>query len=133
MPSFIIFSIEGVSDVHTQAKFLRHIDTLKSMGKMSGKMIPCIGMYKGVLEPSYLVSSEDFFDHIATPNGYVSGQESFLQIDVGHRGQQVASLLYIDTGLTPLGRISSVSKEEALKRDAWTYRMDTNTYFVTEF
>jgi hypothetical protein len=131
MNTFIIFSIDDVSDVHTQAKFLRHIDTLRSMGKMQGKVVPCIGMYKGELEPSYLVSAEDFFEFIAVPDGYVSGQESFLQIDVGHRGQQVASLLYLDTGLTTLGRIKSVSKDVAMSHDAWTYRMDTNTYFVT--
>jgi len=131
MSKYLVFSIDNVSNPRVMGKFLHHMDVAQAMGMLKGKMVSCIGSYKGELEPSFLVTYEDF-DDIVAPSGYCDGQESFLQVDVGHKGRQYASLLYVDTQLVPLGELKSVSKDKALKCEAWTYRLDTGEYFVTE-
>lgn len=131
MSRYIVFSIDQRESTRVLGKFLHHMDVAQAMGMMQGKMVSCIGSYKGDLEPSFLVTYEDF-NEIVTPSGYCDGQESFLQIDIGHKGRQLASLLYVDTELVPLGELKSVSKDKALKCDAWTYRMDTGEYYTTE-
>jgi len=128
---YIVFSIDKGENPRVMGKFLHHMDVAQAMGLMQGKMVSCIGSYKGVMEPSFLVTYEDF-NEIVAPSGYCDGQESFLQVDVGHKGRQYASLLYVDTELVPLGELKSVSKDKALKCDAWTYRLDTCEFFVTE-
>jgi len=128
---YIVFSIDQSESARVMGKFLHHMDVAQAMGMMQGKMISCIGSYKGELEPSFLVTYDDF-NNIVAPSGYCDGQESFLQVDVGHKGRQYASLLYVDTELASLGELKSVSRGEALKCEAWTYRLDTGEYYITE-
>ena len=128
---YIVFSIDNASDPRVMGKFLHHMDVSSAMGLMEGKMVSCIGSYEGVMEHSFIVTYEDF-NNIVAPSKYCDGQESFLQIDVGHKGRQYASLLYVDTGLVPLGELHEVSKSYAMWQPAWTYRMDTGKYFTTE-
>jgi hypothetical protein len=60
----IVFSIDKAHDLHTQAKFLRHLSNRKAMGEMLGEVQLCIGKYEGVLEPSFLMLSVDFNKHV---------------------------------------------------------------------
>lgn len=120
--SYIIFSIDNVNDTHTLAKFLRHIDTQRAMGKMKGKMVHCIGMYDGMLEPSFLLTQEDF-QYAAD---YVKGQESVLEVPSSVK--QPVSLRFKDR-VVCLGRLVSSSKMP--DTNAWTHN-GNKFYFVEE-
>ena len=126
---YTIFSIDGVTEVHALAKFMRHIDTQRVMGKMEGEMVQLIGSYKGALELSFILLTEDFEKHVK-PYGFVSNQESVLL--VSECNKQYADLLYLQDGhREALGSLKDVSKDEAMKHDGWSYRPDLGTYWIT--
>lgn len=124
---YVIFSIDNVNDTHAMAKFMRHMDTQRAMGKMSGNMVHCIGSYKGEIEPSFLMRFDDFQEHVIG-RGFVENQESILR--VSECNKQYAELVYADQSRESIGSLKSVSKDEAMKHDAWTYRPDLNIYWV---
>ncbi len=125
---YVIFSIDNASDMHTLAKFTRYIDTKKMLDKMSGNCIPCIGMYKGVMEYSFLCNYEDYVDFIAN-SGYVDNQESVLEI--GPTRKRKAHIWYSNGAKAYVGWMSEVSYEVAMKSEHWTYRPDLNKYWTT--
>jgi len=132
----VIFSIDNVHDLHTLSKFTHYVDVQKAMQRMDGDMKLCIGAYKGVLEQSFIMTKEDFCEHIEGKS-YIQNQESVLLVEDGHYGKVYASLWYLDQGVRDgehfsLGLLKAVDKEEALSKDAWTYRPDLNTYWITE-
>lgn len=120
--SWVIFSIDNATDVHTLAKFLRHIDTQDVMYKMKGKMIQCIGSYQGKLEISWIIGREDFDKHVRN-SGYVNNQESFLYVS----GKEMnAELYYQQSGvLEILGRLEETSNPSG----DFTYRPDIDIYW----
>jgi len=73
----VIFAVDNGNDVHGLAKFLRYIDAVRAMNNLRSKPVLCIGMYKGVIEPSIMLSYPDFEDYVLD-SGFVDGQESFL-------------------------------------------------------
>lgn len=79
MLEHVIFAIDNGDDLHTQAKFLRHVDTLRSMEKLQGTMYSGVGRYKGDLERCYMVLASDFDRHFKSLM-YLSGQESVLRV-----------------------------------------------------
>ena len=130
MKSYVIFAIDNDNDMHTVAKFMRHVDTQKAMGKMQGTLKPCVGSYKGQLENSYIMRREDFERHVKC-SGYIDNQESILVLEDGHRGVTYGTLVF--SGFEPdlpLGIMRAVSKDEAMKHDAWTYRPELDTYYI---
>jgi len=128
MGNYVIFSIDNCTDVHVLAKFLRHVDTKRALGYMRGEMKLCLESYEGVLEQSFLMRRDDF-DAIVQPFGYVDGQECLMVVS----GKRMHSwLLYSDGDVKPLGYLKQVTKDQALAKDAWTYRMDINAYFIIE-
>lgn len=128
---YTIFSIDNVGDLHTLAKFTRHLDTLRSMGKLRGNVIPCIGSYKGVLEQSFLMRSDDYGEHVDNTH-YMDNQESILR--VSECNKQYAELYFLaEEGRVPIGSLKSVSKAEAMHHDAWTYRPDLDIYWVSVY
>jgi hypothetical protein len=134
--SYVIFSIDNVHDLHTLSKFLHHVDVHRVMQHMKGDMKLCIGAYKGVLEQSFIMTEHDFV-LLIQGSEYVQNQESVLLIEDGHRGEMYASLHYLSNGVCDgehisLGLLKSVDKSAALAQDAWTYRPDLNTYWITE-
>lgn len=136
MGEYVIFAIDNDDDAHTNAKFMRHMDTLDAMSKMRGNMKLCIGSYKNKLERSYLVRFDDFFDHVAE-SGYVDDQESILVLRDGYYGRTYATLKYEfvrDKAESDefLGLFKHRPADEAMAGDAWTYRPDLDLYFITE-
>jgi len=133
--AYVIFSIDNVTDVHTLAKFLRHMDTQKALGKMEGKMKTLIGSYLGVMEYSFLCNEADFNNHVATM-GFTSGQESILKLTDTSNGRTskrtFASLVYSSGDIAKLGEFKVVSKDDALSKDGWTYDPTNNQYFIAE-
>jgi len=125
---YTIFSIDNVSDLHSMAKFLRHVDTLRAMSQLRGNMIQCIGSYKGELEVSFMCRSDDFEAYILN-SGYVDNQESILR--VSECNKQYAELYFLaEQGRVSIGSLKSVDKATAMGHDAWTYRPDLNTYWI---
>lgn len=125
---YVIFSIDNVSDLHTKAKFLRHIDTQNALGYLKGNMVLCIGCYKGILEDSFLLRSDDF-DKWVRNSGYVNGQESVLHV----RGKDMhCEFEFLQGGCDSVGRLVQVTAQEAFKSDGWTYRPDLNIYWIIE-
>ena len=123
----VIFAIDKSDEVHTQAKFLRHVDTLRAMGKLRGVFASCIGCYKGDMERSYMMLMSDFNEHIRR-SGYVDKQESFLRIPGDVR--QPCVLEYQDGQADVLGPMVSLHASEAHMFDGWTYVEKTGRYYT---
>jgi len=123
----VIFSIDNPEDLHTKAKFLRFVDTLRALDKLSGNVILAIGCYKGDLEPAFIVKEADFYQHIL-PSGYLKNQESVLRVG-GSRMH--CTLEMLGSGeVIDVGHLESVSREEAVKSEGFTYRSDMKTYWI---
>jgi hypothetical protein len=79
MLEYVIFSIDNVDDLHTQARFFRWVDTLRAMEKLTGTLHSCIGSYEGDLERSFMMLAIDFDKYIVNSE-YVKDQECFLRV-----------------------------------------------------
>lgn len=123
---FYIFSIDNHTHAATMAKFLRFSDYQTMQG--GGKVIPCQGMWQGRLEPSFITCSKTFLSLFA--GGWVDEQEAFLRVE----GSKYSPTFLINN--TPLmvptfaGYMCQVAKEEAFLAEGFTYRYDTNQYFI---
>ena len=122
-----LFAIDNNTDTHVVAKFMRHIDTQKAMGKMSADMIHCIGFWEGALEPSYLLDTVDY-ERFVKAFGFVDEQECVLRV-AGDTRQPCT----IDDGksVVSAGPMQEVTAYEAMRLDAWTYVMVSGKYHKT--
>lgn len=131
--AYIIFSIDEVNDVHTLAKFLRHMDTQKALGKMEGAMRILMGSYKGVMEQSFICTEGDFNNHVS-PMGFTTNQESVLRLYETSNGRTAprsfADLIYNSDDTDSLGEFKEVSRELAMTLDRWTYDPMMDTYYA---
>lgn len=75
----IVFSIDNPFDIHSLAKFYRHVDTARAMGLMSGSMELCVGSWKGKLEPSFAMLTTDF-DKLDIKSMFCEKQEAFMYL-----------------------------------------------------
>lgn len=118
----VVFAIDDNWNVHTVAKFLRHVDTLRAMGKIK-PVVQCIGNWENVLEVSYMMDLKDFDKHVV-PFGFVDGQECVLVV-AGDTRQPCH--LRFPTGHTvivgPMVEIDGPTGN-------WTYVPATNKYFT---
>ena len=95
-----------------------------------------IGSYKMengdvVVETSFIINEND--RDTVVDAGIIDNQESVLHLGVCNSlTQRPATLLYLDGGEEDLGHMRSVSKEEALKHDAWSLDIPSSTYFICE-
>jgi len=133
MSAYVIFAIDNDDDLHTNAKFMRHMDEARAMGKLKGNCVLCIGSYNDVLERSYLVSAYDFVNVVAD-SGYLDNQESILSLETGYKGRTYATLRYRKDDADPisLGEFRSISPYEIGEHRSWTYRPDLGIYFVAD-
>ena len=123
----VIFAIDNGSDLHTQAKFLRLVDTLRAMGKLKGSVTSCIGMYHGVMERSYMMLAVDYETHIAHTS-FVQAQESVLYVPGDTR--QPCTLRYSSGNTEALETMSEIDYSEACETNSWTYVEETGKYFA---
>ena len=86
------------------------------------------GSYKGVQERSYLVLTHTDEAYRAALNlAKECNQESVLLLDEDRN----AKLMYLDDmHQIEIGVLTPVSKDEALKQDAWTYAHDLNQFYI---
>jgi len=120
----VIFAIDNDNDTHVVAKFMRHVDTLRAMGKID-PVVQLVGCYKGQLERSYMMRA-DQLDYVSD---YVRFQESILLVPGDTR--QPCVLEYLETReRVGLGPMRQVSASEALQAEAWTYSQEQNAYYI---
>lgn len=87
--SKVIFAIDIGSDpLHTRAKFLRYLDTLRVMGKLGGEVRIGVGYWVddtgvGWLEPCYMLATEDYTKHVLR-SGWTNGQQCVLTVALDH-------------------------------------------------
>ena len=105
MLEYVLFSIDNGNDVHTQAKFFRHVDTLRATGKLMGGMTSGVGSYNGDLERCYMVTAVDYERHFKSLD-YLSGQESVLRVPGDTR--QPCTLHYKDRAPQRAGMMTQV-------------------------
>ena len=135
-----LFTIDDCHDTHTVAKFLRSMDTNLAMKsfKSDGGITHCINKRYGLIEPAYLMDTEDF-EFFVKDVGWIDLQEYVIRVP-GDRRQpcrvdffttdygdiQHVNLSY---GLPPL-RI--VEQDTAMGLESWILVLETNTFFTTE-
>ena len=119
----VIFPIDNCSDLHTLAKFTRHLDTQRAMGNLVGDVKLCIGLYNGCLEYSFHMLVVDFDKHVRD-TVYVKDQETFLFLSSDPR--QPAELRSPDGQFRQVLNPPSVGGTD---NTPWTYDLRTNSYF----
>jgi hypothetical protein len=117
-----IFEIDDDKNLHTVAKFLRHVDTLRAMGKIN-PVHQTIGSFEGKLSMSYMMDAKD----LPLVYDYIKEQDWILRVPGDTR--QPASLetpkgRHVTT-LGPLRKVSDPGKEPD-----WTYEPTTETYWI---
>jgi hypothetical protein len=125
--NYIVFSIDNVSDIRTLSKFLRHVDTQAAMQKMTGRMLPLIGSWQGVMEQSFIMLAVDYDKHVRH-SGYTDNQECIMHVPSDAR--QPATLEYPCGKRESIGKMQNVSKDVAMQHDGWTYNIELDKYFV---
>ena len=130
MMNKIIFAIDDNTDLHTVAKFMRHMDTCRAMNTLKGSFVQCIGCYNGVIEPSYMMDERDY-RQLVESYSYASGQESILHVPGDVRQPCTLEFVGGEPRLS-LGAMHEVSAAKAMQCNSWTYVMATNKYFTTE-
>lgn len=125
----IIFAIDNGSDPRFRARFERHIDTQRAMGKLAGPMLLATGMWEGVMEGAYIMTLKDYLAHVAPR--WVQNQDCVL---VTRRGEPC--MLTEAGGVMPtkntLGPLVVKPFAEAIKSPGWTYVHALDEYWVAE-
>lgn len=125
---YTIFSVDNFTDLHTLAKFLRLVDTKHMMGEMNGTMKPLVGSYKGKLEYSFIMRTDDFFKHVAN-SGYVDKQECIMQ--VSECNKKYCQLVYPNGDEEYLGCMTSErGKGLVNKVEGFSYNIEQDTYYT---
>ena len=130
MTNHVIFAIDNNTSLHTVAKFLRMVDEKKALSHMSGPMAQCIGMWDGILEPSYMVTEEDFNTFVVN-SGYVDNQDCFLYVPQDVK-QPCDLRLKSGVSIGRVGRMKEVSATNAMSSKAWTFVINKGKYYATE-
>jgi len=125
-----VFAIDDNIDTHTVAKFLRHVDTHRAMGRLKGAVVHCIGSWTDDegwthLEPSFMMDSEDYNAFVVN-SGYVDNQLCVLKVPGDTR--QPCSLRFKNGYRQALGPMRETKSPH--KADSWTYVQETGKYFT---
>lgn len=125
--SVVIFAIDNGADPRIRARFERHIDTLRSMGRLRRPMRLCIGSWQGQIEASYEMLRSDFEAHVMQ-HGWVKDQEAVLGVVAGQ-----AFLIDREGKVVSAGRWKKVDPRYAhVMCEGWTCFLDNNEYWVAE-
>ena len=112
--TYTVFCIDNWEDLHTNAKFMRHLDTQRAMGKLKGNVVQAFGYYAGKIEPSFVMYTEDY-EKFCTP--FTKGQESVLVVPESVK--QPVWLKYADGTTEVLGTLKTTKNTpDAI---GWTY------------
>lgn len=125
-----IFAIDNNNDIHTVAKFMRHLDTARAMGDLQGNITLCVGYWEGILEQSFLMDSVDYARFVLG-FGFTKEQECILRVS-GDTRQPCTLETFDGKHIASVGVMCEVSAEGAKELDAWTFVPATNKYFATK-
>jgi hypothetical protein len=108
----VIFEIDNDKDLHTVAKFTRHLDTQRALGRLNYNPQIGIGSYDDDLGQCYMMDYNDYYEFVAN-SGYVDGQESVLILNPRNpRSSTLQGVLeYRWGGAEYLGIWTEVSRE----------------------
>lgn len=127
MKNVVIFAIDNGHDLHQQAKFLRHLDTMRAMGKLSAMPKCCVGYWEGQLERSYILPIDDYRVYVAQ-HGFVDGQHSVVRVDDNVNADLMRPDLSVR--MFNIGRMHAVSQDVAQVMGAWTYVEEEGRYYA---
>lgn len=124
----VVFAIDNGADLRTRKKFLKWVDNLVATEQIS-YCSPCIGMWEGQLETSYLMREVDFHSCI---RGSVWVKDQICVLVVSGDTRQDACLYFLSSGVTESlgGPPVEVTFGDALSRSGWTYVEATGKYFA---
>lgn len=123
----VLFSIDNPKEIHDYARAVRKLSEFEAMGKVA-EVVPCVGSYEGVLEPSFMVLARDW-EKVIRPMWFVEGQTSILRVPGDVR--QPCVLEYLESGARlSIGPLRQVTSASGL--GSWTYVLETQQYFTTE-
>ena len=123
----VVFAFDNHTNLRTLSKALARLDTLRAMGEIKDKVVPCIGSYQDKLEHSYMVTHRDWQVIRNKMGDLLEGQECVLHIP-GDTRQPTALRTVAGTHmhtLSPLGEVENVSG-----LSGWTYVIETGKYFT---
>ncbi len=122
--NLVVFAIDNGHDLHTMAKFLRHVDTQRALSKLTF-FKQAIGFFEGKYEHSFIMLEKDF-EEFVKPLDFVKGQKCFLYIPP--KGE--CSLKYQDNMEVMLGFLYYKDFLNASMYDSWTYVIEDDIYWV---
>jgi hypothetical protein len=129
----VLFAVDEPQGLRDRARFLRHLDTLRVMGKLQDLPRLAVGHWvdpEGIswLEPSYLMDHKDFEAHVLS-SGWCNEQQSFLVVEA-ERCQLVGNPLSAKHReyIYDLGPFRCVGK--TMPSGNWTRFDDTGEYWV---
>ncbi len=122
--SYVVFSIDNSDDPSVVARFMRFLDTHRVMGHIDTYR-HCIGMYKGNLELSWAMRTEDYksMDH-----SWMKNQECILAVPTNPAGP--ATLWDVDMNVRKGLLQPMVVVLDPHDDDAWTYDIKSGKYYV---
>ena len=127
--NYVIFAIDNNEDFHNVAKFMRHIDTQKALGKLKGNIVENVGYWEGIMETSYTLREEDYMEFVVSL-GYTQNQDCVLVLtDNPRQPAHLADSMTL-AFKESVGIIKQISAEEAKASDAWTYNKTSGKYFA---
>lgn len=117
--TYYVFSVYRGQDA--VADKLNHLEQLQALPGTNKEVLGC---YKGQQEKSIITALPlDKVLNIAL----TYGQESILVLE----SDDTAKLCMVASGETKkIGKLERVTKDEALKLDAWSYRADQDQYYA---
>lgn len=127
MKNVVIFAIDKGADLHQQAKFLRHMDTMRALQKMGASPKCCIGYWEGHLERSYILSIDDYRAYVVQ-HGWTVQQHSVVLVD--DNGNADLMRPDLSARMFNIGRMHKVDADVAGKLEAWTFVEEEGQYYA---
>lgn len=122
----VIFCID-TSDIHEYARAVRKLSEYEAMGKIA-EVVPCVSMFEGKLEHSFMMLARDFDKHIRDL-WFMDNQQCILRVPGDVR--QPCVLEYLESGARlSIGPMRQV--KDHYGHQSWTYVIETDSYFTTE-
>ena len=121
MTPCVIFAIDNGGDLNTRARFLRHLDTLRAMGKLKHPEEVAEGVAKAFtygFSLRYRVATHDYLKHVQ-PHGWVNAQPGVITVGHDWRGQLETPDLKPEQAKTFLISALSVNEPTLTGDDGW--------------
>lgn len=130
MTNHVIFAIDDNTDFRAVTKFMRHLDAARALSYLKGAVTECVGYWEGEMETSYIMTEKDYLEFVV-PEGvqdrFVGRQACVLVVPSDVRQPCHTATPTLDF-IESVGPMVEVSKDQALKMEAWTFNKTTQRY-----